>query len=163
MAIDDLEFWYLWRFSELGLHGINYAAAPSSGRAVDDTGYTEKHIASATRARRVSDVLERLPHDQQRVLRASYTPLLPAVLRELHGAYGDLAGIVLLLAGPEDARAVAADRSAIQRQAELRAQARAALATAERAYLSGAGCQRDDERNLRAERLEALRARLSAA
>ena len=162
MAIEDLEWWHRWRGGDLGLHGIRYDGAPSKGIAVDDIGYKEHHIASATRARRISDVLERLSHDQQRALRAFYTPLLPAIREELGDAYGAIAGIVLVM-HPTEARPVARDRSAMRRQSELRVEAHLALVDAENAYLAACAHQSDDHHAARRRRVDELRARLRGA
>lgn len=163
MAIDDLDWWFQWRAGDLGLHGIRYDAAPSSGRAVDDTGYQDHHMTAAGRARRVSDVLERLTHHAQRVLRAFYTPLLPAVRAQLVGAFGDLAGVVLLLEGPERTYEIARDREWLGRRYELRTSAQAALDAAEAAYRYASGLRRYEKQSARTSRLEELRARLRGA
>ena len=46
----------------------------SGGGATDDTNVQDNLVRDATRARRIADVLERLPTDSQRTLAAYYRP-----------------------------------------------------------------------------------------
>lgn len=106
-------------------------------------GLPEHLVDAAEQYRRTAEVVERLDREHQRILRAYYAPMLPA-LRRIYADLGDLAGPMLIMcesaadlaslivqarAGRRTDRAPAAERLA-----EAKQEARQAVDAAHRAY-----------------------------
>lgn len=133
----DLAWYYEEARLTLGAPAASIESSTRSEGKVPD-GLPRYVVIAAAKYRDIDRVVRRLSYEQQRVLRAFYSPMLPAA-RRMFADLGDLAPVALHLKG--DAAALASmvvrarkDRNVSARLGELRDEAKAALADAHRAY-----------------------------
>ena len=174
----DLDFYFRWADGEHGPksgHGpmVNRIQVGSVG-GNDATGAASaahdraiEQIPSVAKWRAIKEIVDRLPHEQQGMLEAAYTPLAAGLAAELRPQLGDSSAIVVALygAGPVVALALEAKRSVEKRAhlVELRVEADRALQLARFAYWQLAADRAECQAVIRRRRLtDALAARLAA-
>lgn len=130
-------------------------------------GPSDEVVAAAAKYRRIGEVVDRLDHEHQRVLRAFYVPLTPGA-RRLFGDLGDMAGVVLattVTTMAEHADLVTllvASRSKREKAEKVRTLVDAATAMVSEAHRAFREARKAYDRYLDAVRAERRRARIEA-